>query len=70
MNTELFKQLIADKGDTQETLAKAVSIPSARLSEKINGKRAFSLDELKRIRVYYKLSLGDIERIFLGGLPK
>lgn len=68
--SNLFKELIQERGDTQEALSIAVKIPSGRLSEKINGKRPFSIDELNRIRIHYSLSLGDIERLFLGGLPK
>lgn len=64
MDTELFKRVMLEKGDTQLSLAEAVNINHCRLSEKINGKRNWSQSELVRIKEHYSLTNDEFIRIF------
>lgn len=49
MNSNLLRGKIAEKGYTQEKLAKEVGISSNSLSRKLLGKREFTLTEVVSI---------------------
>ena len=46
MNTNLLKAKIAEKGETQKSVAKAIGISENSLSRKMNGLREFRLCEV------------------------
>lgn len=46
MNTNLLKAKIAEKGETQKSVAKAIGISENSLSRKLNGIREFRLSEV------------------------
>lgn len=62
MNANLLKGKIRERGETQETVAKAIGISPNSLSRKIAGKREFRLSEIIKLCDY--LQLEDPECIF------
>lgn len=49
MNTNLLRGAIAEAGHTQATAAKAAGISITSFNAKINGHRAFSVDEAAKL---------------------
>ena len=49
MNINLLKAKIAEKGETQKSVAAAIGISENSLSRKINGTREFRLSEVLRL---------------------
>lgn len=53
---------IKERGETQETVAKAISINVSTLNQKLNNKRDFSQSEIKNICNF--LDISDIKSYF------
>lgn len=49
MNVHLLKAKIAEKGETQKSVAKAIGISENSLSRKMNGLREFRLSEVFKL---------------------
>ncbi len=62
MNSNLLRGKIAEKGYTQEKLAKEVGISSNSLSRKLLGKREFTLTEV--VSICKVLDIADPVNIF------
>lgn len=68
MNCDKLLGLIKEKGDTQESLAKAIGLSRTRLSAKIHQKAAFTHPEIIAIKRHYNLSTAQIDEIFFSDI--
>lgn len=64
INEKLFKAKMAENGDTQLELAKAMNLPQSGISLRIKGKVPFKKSEMAFIAKRYSLSDVDMIRIF------
>lgn len=55
MNGNLLKAKIAERGETQGSVAKAVGMSPNSLNRKIGGKRDFTLGEVNRLCDYLQI---------------
>lgn len=55
---------IKEKGYTQEAFARAISISSASLNLKLNNKREFRQNEMKKSFIVLNLPTGSMEEYF------
>lgn len=66
VNLSKLKGLLAEKGITVKELSSYLSISRQAMSNKINGKTDFSLDDVVKIAKYMGLSDEDVHYIFLN----
>lgn len=66
MNTNLFKSKMKLHNDTQQGLADYLGIVISSVSNKINDKQEFRLNEVKRIKKRYNLTAEEIDEIFFN----
>ncbi len=68
MNKKELESVMKKYGDTQSTLAKALSISRTRLNSKINEKQnaSFTQPEIAAIRKRYELTASQIDTIFFN----
>lgn len=67
MDPRQLRALILQRGDTQETLAKALGISLSNLNAKINGRGAsFRQSEIAAIKARYHLSAGEVDAVFFA----
>lgn len=66
MQTFLLKEKIAQYGDTQSTLGKALGLTNRATNYKINGHSQFKADEIKIIKNRYGLSDSEVAKIFFS----
>lgn len=68
MNKNLFKSKMKLFGDTNASLAAAISISAQRLSAKINetGGAEFVQSEIDKIRIRYDLTPDEVNNIFFA----
>ncbi len=64
MNKNELRARMARHGDTGQTLASALGISLAALSDKINGHTCFKQNEMKVIIDRYSLTAEDTQAIF------
>lgn len=64
MDSLKLKHKMLDFSDNIVTLAKALKINAATLSNKINGKSEFTLSEIREIAIRYQLTENEIVSIF------
>ena len=65
MQRNELRSIMAKHGDTCQTLAEVLAISIPAFSNKLNGKRPFTLKEIAKMQVRYNLSWDDIVGIFL-----
>lgn len=53
---EIVKELIKERGSTQEKDAKAIGITQGALSEFISGKREFRSEQIRKLCKFYNIS--------------
>lgn len=71
MGLRLLKSKRVLMGFTQEKLAAEIGIHTKSYNQKENGKQKFSLEEVTKVSETLKLSLKEVNQIFLGiKLPK
>lgn len=68
MNVNLLKGKIKERGETQESVAKAIGISTNSLSRKLAGKREFRLSEIIRITEFLELD-NPCEVFFAHSVP-
>lgn len=66
MNKQMLCAVMVNHGDTQGTLADALSIARSTLNRKINGDAEFGTDEVARIIKRYKLKAKETYEIFFA----
>lgn len=67
MDPRQLRALILQRGDTQETLAKALGISLSNLNAKINGRGAsFRQSEIAAIKARYHLSAVEVDAVFFA----
>lgn len=66
MNTAKLKSIMVLHGDTNLTLAEAISVSPQTVSAKINGKATFDQDEIAKIKKRYDLTPDEVDEIFLN----
>ena len=64
MDSLKLKHKMLDFSDNIITLAKALKINAATLSNKINGRSEFVLSEIREISIRYQLTENEIVSIF------
>jgi len=68
MNVNMLKGKIKERGETQESVAKAIGISSNSLSRKLAGKREFRLSEIIRLTDFLELD-NPCEIFFAHNVP-
>ena len=66
MNEQLLKAKMAEHGDTQAELAKAIGISPSNFNDKLKGKVSFRQSDIAAIRQRYHLSAEEVDLIFFG----
>lgn len=68
MNKNMFKSKMKLFGDTNASLAAAISISAQRLSAKVNetGGAEFTQGEIDKIRIRYDLTPDEVNNIFFA----
>lgn len=66
MNSNKLRSVMVLHGDTGGKLAAAIGISQQSLSAKINGKRQFTQDEIRKIKERYGLSAEEVDEIFFA----
>ena len=67
LNTKAFKAKMILNDDTNETLSKVLHKSIPNVSNKINGKSPFNINELTILKSRWNLTLEEIDEIFLRG---
>lgn len=65
MNRELLEKKMLEYGDSQAELSRVLGISKNSMSKKFTGKVYFKMFEIMAITKRYKLSGGEVIRIFL-----
>lgn len=68
MNPSKLLGIMRERGDTQETLSKAIGISRAALNRKIHSRAgsSFTQPEIAKIRGRYSLSAEEVDGIFFS----
>lgn len=69
MNKALLKSYMALHGDVAYKLAKEWGMSKSNISDKMNGKRDFSLKEMRLFKDRYNLSSDEFVAIFFDAEP-
>lgn len=65
MGRNTIRSAMAMRGDTQKSLARYLGIAESTMSQKINGKREFSVREAVMIADRYGMTVEEMEDAFL-----
>lgn len=66
MNKGEFRKAMIDNGDNQKTVAAALGLAQSALSNRLNGKVDFRMEEIKLIRDRFKLTPEQTITIFFN----
>lgn len=66
MNKGEFRKAMIDNGDNQKTVAAALGLAQSALSNRLNGKVDFRMEEIKIIRDRFKLTPEQTITIFFN----
>lgn len=66
MKKNELRSVMVKYGDNNQILAEALGITSPALSNKMNGKSAFSINQIKVMIDRYNLDGDDVQRIFFA----
>ena len=66
INSDKLKGLMREKRVTQSDLAKALDIKTCTVNQKLNNKRALTLDEAEIISDVLNISIGDFGTYFFN----
>ena len=68
MNKNALRALLAQHGDTYESLGKVIGCTTATVSDKVNERtgNGFTQPEMLAIKKHYNLTPDDIDKIFFG----